>query len=99
MFPWFRRVIGDKTVDAERKALLKEMNEVLLSSDVTKRVGESAEAFAVRQKQHVTSGKSLKLDPKYEFEITRKLNPQGKKIYENYQLLLKYNSRRNRIFN
>ena len=84
LFPWFRRVIGDKTVDAERKALLKEMNEVLLSSDVTKRVGESAESFAARRKEHITSGKSLKLDPKYEFEITRKLNPQGKKLYENY---------------
>jgi len=84
LFPLFKRLIGDKTVDAQRKALLKEMNEVLLSSDVTKRVGESAEAFAARQKDHVTSGKSLKLDPKYEFEITRRLNPEGKRLYNNY---------------
>ena len=82
LFPWFKRVIGDKTVDAERKALLKEMNEVLLSSDVTRMTGESAEAFSVRQKAHINSGKSLKLDPKYEFEITRRLNPAGKKIYQ-----------------
>ena len=60
LFPWFKRVIGDKTVDAERKALLKEMNEVLLSS----------EKYA------------NKLDPKYKFEITRRLNPAGKKMYQ-----------------
>jgi hypothetical protein len=33
LFPYFRRVIGDKTVDAKRKELLKQMNEVLLSSE------------------------------------------------------------------
>jgi len=33
LFPWFRRAIGDKTVDAKRKELLNQMNEVLLSSE------------------------------------------------------------------
>ena len=60
LFPWFKRVIGDKTVDAERKALLKEMNEVLLSS----------EKYA------------NKLDPRYEFSVTRRLNAEGKKMYQ-----------------
>ena len=60
LFPWFRRVIGDKTVDSKRKALLKEMNEVLLSSEKY----------------------SNKLDPKYEFGVTRRLNPAGKKMFE-----------------
>ena len=32
LFPFFKRVIGDKTVDSKRKELLKDMNQVLLSS-------------------------------------------------------------------
>jgi len=32
LFPYFRRVIGDKTVDKTRKELLEKMNNVLLSS-------------------------------------------------------------------
>ena len=60
LFPWFKRVIGDKTVDAERKALLKEMNEVLLSS----------EKYA------------NKLDPTYNFAVTRRLNDAGKQAYQ-----------------
>ena len=60
LFPWFKRVIGDKTVDAERKALLKEMNEVLLSS----------EKYA------------NKLDPTYNFAVTRRLNEAGKQAYQ-----------------
>ena len=60
LFPWFKRVIGDKTVDAERKALLKEMNEVLLSS----------EKYA------------NKLDPTYNFGVTRRLTPEGKRLFQ-----------------
>ena len=60
LFPWFKRVIGDKTVDAERKALLKEMNEVLLSS----------EKYA------------NKLDPTYNFAVTRRLTPEGKRLFQ-----------------
>ena len=33
LFPFFKRAIGDKTVDAKRKELLKDMNQVLLSSE------------------------------------------------------------------
>jgi len=33
LFPFFKRAIGDKTVDAQRKQLLKKMNQVLLSSE------------------------------------------------------------------
>ena len=33
LFPFFKRVIGDKTVDGKRKELLKDMNQVLLSSE------------------------------------------------------------------
>ena len=33
LFPFFKRVIGDKTVDSKRKELLKDMNQVLLSSE------------------------------------------------------------------
>ena len=32
LFPFFKRVIGDKTVDKTRKELLAKMNKVLLSS-------------------------------------------------------------------
>ena len=32
MFPFFKRVIGDKTVDGKRRELLAKMNKVLLSS-------------------------------------------------------------------
>ena len=60
LFPWFKRVIGDKTVDAERKALLKEMNEVLLSSE-----------------KYVN-----KLDPTYNFAVTRRLTPEGKRLFQ-----------------
>ena len=31
LFPWWKRVIGDKTVGAEKKKLLKQMNDLLLS--------------------------------------------------------------------
>jgi hypothetical protein len=33
LFPFFKRAIGDKTVDAQRKSLLRQMNKVLLSSE------------------------------------------------------------------
>jgi hypothetical protein len=33
LFPFFKRAIGDKTVDSQRRALLKKMNQLLLSSE------------------------------------------------------------------
>ena len=33
LFPFFKRAIGDKTVDGQRKSLLRQMNKVLLSSE------------------------------------------------------------------
>ena len=33
LFPFFKRAIGDKTVDGQRRALLKKMNQLLLSSE------------------------------------------------------------------
>ena len=33
LFPFFKRAVGDKTIDKERKELLKELNQVLLSSE------------------------------------------------------------------
>ena len=33
LFPFFKRAIGDRAVDGQRRALLKKMNQVLLSSE------------------------------------------------------------------
>ena len=58
--------MADKTTDAERNVVLKKLNEVLFSSDITKLPGETVEAFAKRKEAYIKVGKHKKLNPVFD---------------------------------
>jgi len=64
LFPFMKRAWGDKTTYNARRELLKDMNKMLLSSDIEKGARESAADFAKRQTQYIKGGKHLDLNPK-----------------------------------
>ena len=66
LFPFFKRLVADKTTDAERNVVLKKLNEVLFSSDITKLPGETVEAFAKRKEAYIKAGKHKKLNPVFD---------------------------------
>ncbi len=89
LFPFFKRLFADKATDAERNNVLKKMNEVIFSSDITKLPGETVEAFAKRKEAYIKAGKHKQLNPTFstvdefaEDTVTGKFTvPTGKKIF------------------
>ena len=77
LFPYFRRVIGDKTVDKTRKELLEKMNNVLLSS------AESADKLKPIYKKTDDGIESISFG-----KMNKKLWDSFKKILKNYKKIL-----------
>ncbi len=85
LFPYFKRLKGDKVVDAERKKILAKMNRLITSGESklkkpTKLQGETADQFQLRLDEY----QNIKPDitTKYLDELTFKGNQAFKKRYQ-----------------
>ena len=108
LFPYFKRLKGDKVVDAERKKILAKMNRLITSGEVKleKKLGETAREFELRTTAPIREkGESLEAFQKKlnEFQnikpdITTKyldqLTYRGNKVY-----LKKFNEIQNKEIN
>jgi hypothetical protein len=81
LFPYYKRLIGDKVVDAERKTLLKKMNRLITSgegkstSKLVQGGKETLEEFQIRKEEF------RNIKPEIKTEYLKKLTVEGEEVY------------------
>ena len=92
LFPWWKRLVADKTTEKERAVVLSRLNKVLGSSELKKRPNESDAAFAARKEIYLKNKQHQKMNPTFETidevakdETTGYLFAPGKGQLKNYK--------------